>query len=212
MPAHKPASWTYAQEFASESPAVDQARQQAHDLDASAQAVSPALGATLRVLAASIEAAHVVEIGTGTGVSGLWLLEGMAHDGVLTTIDSDPEAQRGAREAYRAAGVPPQRTRAISGAALDVLPRLTSAAYDLVLLDADPAEYPAYVEHAARLLRRSGVLVLTHMLWRDRVADPAARDATTTTLRDLGKDLREDDRFVTTLLPVDDGLLLAVLR
>jgi predicted O-methyltransferase YrrM len=56
------------------------------------------------------------------------------------------------------------------------------------------------------------VLVMDNMLWHDQVADPAARDATTTTLRDLGKSLRDHDELVTALLPVSDGLLVAVKR
>ena len=79
-------------------------------------------------------------------------------------------------------------------------------------LDADKDGYPTYVEHAIRLLRPGGVLAVDNMLWHDQVADPAARDATTTTLRDLGKWLRDHDDLVTALLPVGDGLLVAVRR
>jgi predicted O-methyltransferase YrrM len=154
----------------------------------------------------------VVEIGTGAGTSGLWLLAGMPLDGVLTTIDSAPEHSRSAKAAYAAAGVAHQRTRVITGAALDVLPRMTDGAYDLVFVDADKASYPAYVEHGIRLLRRGGILALDNVLWHDKVADPAARDATTGTLRDLGKSLRDDERLITNLLPVGDGLLVAVKR
>src|SRR6478735_12222367 len=126
------------------------------------------------------------EVGTGAGVSGLWLLGGMPSDGILTTIDVEAEHQRAARKAYAAAGVAPQRTRVITGRALDVMPRLTDGAYDMVVVDGDKAEYPQYVEQAVRLLRSGGVLAIDNMLWHDRVADPAARDAVTTTLRDLG--------------------------
>ena len=66
--------------------------------------------------------------------------------------------------------------------------------------------------NAIRLLRPGGVLAVDNMLWHDQVADPAARDATTTTLRDLGKWLRDHDDLVTALLPVGDGLLVAVRR
>ena len=100
----------------------------------------------------------------------------------------------------------------ITGAALDVLPRMTDGAYDLVFIDADKPNYAAYAEHAIRLLRSGGVLALDNMLWHDKVADPAARDADTTVLRDLGKALRDDERLITTLLPVGDGLLVAVKR
>ena len=82
----------------------------------------------------------------------------------------------------------------------------------MVLIDADKANYPAYVEHGIRLLRRGGVLALDNMLWHDKVADPAARDADTTTLRDLGKALRDNDGLLPALLPVSDGLFLAVKR
>ena len=117
----------------------------------------------------------------------------MPSDGILTTIDVEAEHQRAARKAYAAAGVAPQRTRVITGRALDVLPRLTDGAYDMVVVDGDKGEYAAYVEQALRLLRPGGVLALDNMLWHDRVADPAARDETTTALRDLGKMLRDDD-------------------
>jgi predicted O-methyltransferase YrrM len=136
----------------------------------------------------------------------------MPEDGVLTTIDSSAEHQRAAREAYAEAGYAHQRTRVITGAAADVLPRMTDGAYDLVVVDADKDGYPVYVEHAVRLLRSGGVLVMDNMLWHDQVADPAARDATTSTLRDLGKSLRDHDELVTALLPVSDGLLVAVKR
>ena len=89
---------------------------------------------------------------------------------------------------------------------------MTDGAYDLVVVDADKGEYPAYVEQALRLLRPGGVLALDNMLWHDKVADPAARDETTTALRDLGKMLRDHDGLVPCLLPVGDGLLAAVKR
>src|SRR4029450_6180624 len=69
--------------------------------------VPPAAGAVLRLLATAASATHVVEVGTGTGASGLWLLAGMRPDGVLTTIDIEPEVQRLARQAYAAGGAAP---------------------------------------------------------------------------------------------------------
>jgi predicted O-methyltransferase YrrM len=207
----KPASWSYAEEFVPEPEVIEAARRRGMELGA-ATPVGTGAGATLRFLAAAVQARHVVEVGTGAGTSGLWLLSGMPEDGVLTTIDSSAEHQQGAREAYAAAGYSHQRTRVITGAAADVLPRMTDGAYDLVLVDADKDGYPTYVEHAVRLLRPGGVLAMDNMLWHDQVADPAARDATTTALRDLGKSLRDHDGLVPALLPVSDGLLVAVKR
>ena len=210
MSAQKPASWAYSEEFVAESDVIEQARLRGESLGC--VPVLPGAGAVLRLLAATASAKAVVEIGTGAGVSGLWLMEGMPADGVLTTIDVEAEHQRAAREAYAAAGIAPQRTRVITGRALDVLPRLTDGAYDMVVVDGDKAEYPQYVEHAIRLLRSGGVLVLDNMLWHDKVADPASRDPQTTVLRDLGKKLRDDERLVPALLPVGDGVLAAVKR
>ncbi|EFP56717.1 MULTISPECIES: O-methyltransferase [Dermacoccus] len=210
MTSFKPASWAYAEDFADEPQHIEAARIQGEHLGATP--VTSAAGAALRMLAASTAARTVVEIGTGAGSSGLWLLEGMPADGVLTTIDISMEHQRAARAAYQRAGYPPQRTRIISGSALTVLPRLADAAYDLVLVDGEKDEYPAYVEQALRLVRRGGVIVLDNMLWHDRVADPAVRDETTKRLRALGKELRERDDLLTTLLPVGDGLLVCVKR
>ena len=81
-----------------------------------------------------------------------------------------------ARESFAEAGIPPQRTRLITGHALDVLPRLTDSAYDLVFCDGDKEEYPDYYEAALRLLRPGGVVAIDNTLWHDRVADPAQRD------------------------------------
>lgn len=152
----------------------------------------------------------VVEVGTGCGVSGLWLLRGMAPGGVLTTVDVEPEHQRLARLAFADAGIAGNRTRLISGRALDVLPRLTDGGYDLVFCDAVKTEYADYLDEALRLLHPGGVVVFDNALWHDRVADPAARDADTVAIRELGKAVRADERLIPVLLPLGDGLLAAV--
>lgn len=183
--------------------------------------VAPGAGAGLRFLAATIAARAVVEIGTGTGVSGLWLLAGMAPEGVLTSIDVDPEAQRTARAAFREAGHAPSRLRLINGLGLDVLPRLTDGGYDLVVVDTarsghfvggsigGGADYPRYLDEAVRLLRRGGIVVLVGALGGGAL-DPAADDDASVALREAARQVREDDRLVGLLLPLGDGLLAAV--
>jgi predicted O-methyltransferase YrrM len=173
-------------------------------------AMLPGSRAALTLLTAALGARSVVEVGTGTGVASLSLLRGMLPDGVLTTIDGEVEHQRAAKTAFAEAGIRPTRARAISGRALDVLPRLTDGAYDLVFCDADKREYPGYLEQALRLLRPGGVVVFDNALWHDRVADPTQRDEDTTAVRELGRAVREDERLTTALLPTGDGLLVAV--
>jgi predicted O-methyltransferase YrrM len=171
--------------------------------------VGAGAGAGLRFLAAAIGARAVVEIGTGSGVSGLWLLRGMSPEGVLTSIDMDPEIQRAARGAFIAAGHAPGRLRLINGMGLDVLPRLTDGGYDLVFVDAEPADYPRYLDQAVRLLRVGGMVVLSVVLGHG-AADPDSDAPDAPAVREVARQAREDDRLAPILLPLSDGLLAAV--
>jgi predicted O-methyltransferase YrrM len=203
----KPASWAYAEEFVAEDEALANARSRSSEVGVSP--IGSGGGAALRFLAAVTQARNVVEVGTGTGVSGLWLLRGMRPDGVLTTVDTEAEHQRLAKKTFTEAGVPPQRARLINGSALDVLPRLTDGHYDLVFCDGDKREYPDYLAEALRLLRSGGLVAFDNALWHDRVADPAQRDPETVAIRELGRSVRENDDLVPLLLPMSDGLLVA---
>ncbi|WP_460791998.1 O-methyltransferase [Nocardioides maradonensis] len=200
-------SWTYAESYVTEDEVLAAARARAEEVGV--VSIGSGGGAALRFLAAVLEARAVVEIGTGTGVSGLWLLRGMRPDGVLTTVDVEAEHQRLARETFKEGGIPAQRVRTIAGAALDVLPRLTDGHYDLVFADGDKREYAAYLAEAMRLLRPGGVLAFDNALWHDRVADPSQRDAETVAIRDLVQAVAETEGLVPVLLPVGDGLLVA---
>jgi predicted O-methyltransferase YrrM len=202
-----PASWAYAQEFIPEDDVLLAARARAAEVGA--PPIGPGGGAALRFLASLIDARSVVEVGTGTGVSGVWLLRGMRSDGVLTSVDLEAEHQRLARQTLTEAGIDSRRFRLISGAAMQVLPRLTDGHYDLVFIDGDKSEYADYLAEAVRLLRPGGVVAIDNALWNDKVADAAQRDNDTVTIRELGKSLRDDERWLPLMLPVGDGLLVA---
>jgi predicted O-methyltransferase YrrM len=208
LPAPKPATWSYAEAFVEEDDVLAAARARAEEVGA--VAIGSGGGAALRFLASVIEARAVVEVGTGAGVSGVWLLRGMRSDGVLTTVDIEAEHQRLARETFTEGGVAPQRARTIAGAALDVLPRLTDGHYDLVFCDGDKTEYGAYLKEALRLLRPGGVVAFDNALWHDRVADPSQRDEETVVIRDLGKEIAGHESLVPLLLRVGDGLRVAM--
>jgi predicted O-methyltransferase YrrM len=205
------ASLAYVEEYLTEDEPLLAARANALEVGG-ASPIGPAGGATLRFIAAAISARSVVEIGTGCGTSGIWLLRGMRPDAVLTSVDAEPEHQRLARKAYTEAGFASNRYRLISGKALDVLPRLTDGGYDMVFCDADKQEYPDYLAAALRLLRPGGVVAFDNALWGGRVADPAQDDPDTTAIRNLCEQVRADDRLAPVLLPVGDGLLVAVKR
>jgi len=206
----KPASWAYAEQYVAEDEVLTAARARAADMPA--PPISPGGGAALRFVAAMLDAKNVVEIGTGCGISGLWLMRGMRVDGVLTSVDLEAEHQRAAKIAFTEAGIAAQRARLIPGAALDVLPRLTDGHYDVVFCDGDKQEYPHYLEQARRLLRPGGVVAFDNALWHDQVADASARDADTAAIRETLRLVSEDESLLELLLPVGDGLLLAQKR
>lgn len=206
----KALTWQYVEDYIPENEILRNAREAAIELGASP--VSPGIGQALRAITAMCGARAVLEIGTGAGVSGLWMLDGMPADGVLTSIDHEVEFQREARKAFQAAGVPTQRTRLIAGRALDVLPRMAARGYDLVVIDADVTQSPDYLDHAVRVLRPGGVVIVVHALWHDQVADPARRDADTVVMREIVQFLAKSADFVPALFPVGDGLAVAIKR
>jgi predicted O-methyltransferase YrrM len=203
-------SLAYAESYPVESDVIASARERGAELGC--VPIGPAGGAALRVLAAATQAKAVVEVGTGAGVSGLYLLGGMSADGQLVSIDIESENQQAAKDAFAEAGIAPNRYRLINASAPDVLPRMRDDAYDLVFVDADKSTYTLYYEHAIRMLRTGGVMAFDNSLWHDRVADPSQHDPDTTTLRELVKLVREDDRLVSVLLAAGDGLLVAAKR
>lgn len=201
------ASWEFAEHFAPESPHASAARQAAESFEVAP--LSPGAGALLTLLTRLVGARAVVEIGTGSGASGLALLAGLSGDGVLTSIDTEPEHQQLARAAFNASGVPTRRARLIVGSALSVLPKLTDAAYDVVFADADPLETVEYVAQAARLLRPGGLLVVNHALADGRIADPANEDDDVVIMREVLDAVSGMEEFSGVLVPSGEGLLVA---
>ncbi|SDZ52849.1 O-methyltransferase [Herbiconiux ginsengi] len=200
----KESSWKYADDIVVESPQIIAAR--SHASEVGVESVSPAIGSQLAVVAAATAAKSIVEIGTGLGVSALWMLKG-APDATITSIDTELEHQQVARAALLEAKVPANRIRLITGRAGDVLPRLNENSYDLVLVDADAASVIEYVEHALRLVRRGGTVLVPHALWKDKVADPVQRGDTVGDFRTLITELSASEAVLVALSPAGDGLL-----
>lgn len=202
------ANWAYCEDFIPEDTVLLQARDTADELGC--VPVHPGAGRVLQLVARMVGVRSAVEIGTGAGVSATYLLRGMVPNGVITTIDVEPEHHKAARRTLAVAGFAPERARMITGAALDVLPRLTDGGYDLVLIDARKSEYPQYLEQGLRLLRDGGILAIDNSLWHGRVPDPAQRDEETTAVRETLKAVRNNDLLEPMLLPSGDGLLIAI--
>ena len=202
------ANWAYAEDFVPEDKALLIARDAADHLGC--VPVLPGAGRALQLFAAALGARTAVEIGTGAGVSLLYMLRGMAPDAVVTTIDVEAEHQKAAKATIAAGGFAPESARMITGRALDVLPRLADGAYDMVLIDARKKEYPQYLEQAIRLVRIGGVIAIDNALWHSRVPDPAQRDADTTAVRTTLKAVKENEALEPVLLAAGDGLLIAI--
>ncbi len=173
--------------------------------------VSADTGAFLRLAARMTSAQAAVEVGSGAGYSGIWIARGLAPSGMLTTIEADPEHQRLAKQSYEQAGVA-SRVRAILGRALEVLPRLADASYDLAFIDAVKPEYPEYLEHAMRLVRPGGVILADNVLWSGRVTDPKADDPATEGLRAYARRISEEKRLDSVILTIGDGLGMSLVR
>ncbi len=207
--ANRQTSWAFADAFVAEDEALR--------WPASGPTRQGSLGVAghrraLRLLAATADAKAVAEIGTGTGVSGIYLLLGMRPDGVLTTVDLQPERQQVAKTAFRAAGFAGNRARFIPGRALDVLPRLADGGYDLVFCDGDRLEYLDYLAESLRLLRPGGLVCFEGVFADGRTIDSSAQPAEVQRVRELLRAVRESQDLVASLLPVGDGLLCAVRR
>lgn len=221
----------YAADYVAEDGPLLAARANAADLGGT-EPVRPEVGAALRFIACAVGAKTVVEVGTGCGSSGIWLLRGMRPGGTLTTVDTEPEYQRMARQAFTKAGFAANQSRLILGRALDVLPRLSDGVYDMVFCDADPAGYPDYLTAALRLLRPGGVVAFNDALSESSDADSGSAGSSGRNAGgeyygqfsddpfasepvvelDVASTVRDDERLVPMLLPLGDGLLAAVKR
>ena len=199
----------FTEQFVIESDAIVVARARSAELGI--DPISPATGAQIAVIAAATNPLNMIEIGTGAGVSGLWLFAG-APDATLTTIDIEADHSAEARIAFADGSILPARARLITGRATDVLPRMNERSYDIVLVDADAESMLDYVEHGLRLVRRGGTVLVTHALWHGRVADPVQRDETTSGYRLLLKEIAGSDAVISSLSAVGDGLLQLTKR
>lgn len=194
----------YALEATVEPESIERARARAVELGA--DPISASVGAQIAVITAATAALNIVEIGTGAGVSGLWLLHGSPR-ATLTTIDNEPEHLAAARTAFTEAKIPPARARFITGRAADVLPRMNEASYDIVLVDADAEGVIEYVEHGLRLVRAGGTVLVPRVLAGGAVADPVRRDALTSAYRSLIQETQSSPAVLGALSIVGEGLL-----
>ncbi|MEI8231457.1 MAG: class I SAM-dependent methyltransferase [Actinomycetes bacterium] len=202
----KISSWKYTEDLIQESDVIRRARSRADELGV--EAITPSVGIHLSILARALNAKAIVEVGTGVGVSGLWLLSASSNS-VLATIETESEHQNVAKVAFDQAGISSSRLRLINGRSVEVLTNLADDAYDLVFLDGDRETLEEQVLQSHRLLRSGGVLAISHALWRDRVPDSSISDENTIIYRNLIAKLTNSEGFMSTISPIGDGLIIA---
>jgi predicted O-methyltransferase YrrM len=175
--------------------------------------VDRASGRVLSALAAGRR--RIVEVGTAYGYSTAWLALGQPAGGTIVTIDPDRERTDLARGWWREAGIADERITVVSARALEAFAAAEPALagpFDLAFIDALKPEYGGYLEAVVPRLAPGAIVVADNVLWGGRVADPSNVEPNTTALRAFDTAVLADPRFVSTILPIGDGLLVAGYR
>lgn len=194
-----------------ETPLLARLRAETQALPNARWQVAPEQGQLLALLATLGGARQAIEVGTFTGYSALCLAGALPQDGRLLCCDLPGDYHDIARRYWREAGVQ-ARIELRLGPALDTLATLPDGAFDLIFIDADKANYPAYLEHGLRLLRQGGLLLFDNTLWSGRVLQVEPDSADTRAIQALNLALRDDQRVDLSLLPLGDGLTLCRKR
>jgi predicted O-methyltransferase YrrM len=172
--------------------------------------VGPAVGSLLEVLARSVAARRVLELGSGYGYSAAWWLRGMEPGGEIVLTEGDPARARMGTAFLERLGWR-GRFRYVVGNALDCLAH-RAGPYDVVFCDIDKASYPRVVDSAVALLRPGGLLVTDNVLWSGRVADASIHDSDTIAIREYLRLVREHPSLATAVVPLRDGVSVSVKR
>ncbi|MDA4131280.1 MAG: O-methyltransferase [Thaumarchaeota archaeon] len=176
--------------------------------------VGPLVGNLLAMLAMSCNAKNILEIGTATGYSGIWLAEvAMKNGGRLTTIEADPSRIKLARKSFEDSGLG-NVVEIVKGDAKAEVPRIARAnpgMFDLAFIDVgDKSLYVDLLKDCIQALKVGGFLVADNTLWRGQVANLSAKDVDTKTLREYNKRVYADNRLHPIIVPLRDGVTVAM--
>lgn len=197
----------FSNSFVPETEVIQRAR--SRGVEIGAYDTTSAVGSLLRYLTHLIGANSIVEVGTGAGVSGLWIFQTLSQKGLLTSIDDEVENAKLAKQAFDEAGISASRYRLITGNSREVVGKLADSLYDIFVLRSN-TDLLENVENAYRSLRPGGILVIDRALLAGKVADPTQRDPETIAYKEVIKMIKESsDHWLPMLLPVGDGVLVA---
>ena len=206
---------TYLREVSLREPGIlRRLREETAGLPEAQMQIAPEQGQFLNLLVGLLGAKRIIEVGTFTGYSALWMAQALPEDGRLVACDVSEEWTDIARRYWAEAGVT-ERIDLRLAPALETLEALLEEErghYDLAFIDADKANYEAYYEACLKLLDSTGLVVIDNTLWSGRVIDPEADDEDTVAIRQFNDKLHADERVDLSLLPLADGLTLARKR
>ncbi|HUP23238.1 MAG TPA: class I SAM-dependent methyltransferase [Thermoanaerobaculia bacterium] len=177
--------------------------------------ISPEQGQLMGLLVRLIGARRVLEVGTFTGYSALSMALALPEAGKVLTCDVSREWTDIARRYWEEAGVSARidlRLRPALETLEELIAQGEEETFDLAFIDADKPSYGGYYERALRLLRPGGLVLVDNVLWSGKVADPNERDADTEAIRAFNAALSGDPRIVLALVPIGDGLAMALKR
>ncbi len=168
-------------------------------------------GNLLKLLSYLVKPKNVLEIGTFTAYASLCLADGLADGGTVHTIEKDPLLEEFIRNTIKKFGYE-ERIRLYIGSALEVIDSIETD-FDMIFIDADKANYPAYLDKCVGRLRKGGLLVADNILWYGKVVLPVKEsDKETKAIMRFNETISRDERFLSLILPLRDGLMVAMKR
>lgn len=177
--------------------------------------IAPEQGQFMAWLVQLLQARKTLEVGVFTGYSALAVALALPPDGRVVACDVSEEYTAIARTYWAKAGVADKIDLHL-GPAVETLDQLLAAGaantFDFAFIDADKSNYDTYYEQALQLVRPGGVMAIDNVLWSGRVADPTVQDQRTQAIRALNQKVHQDDRVILSLLPLADGLTLALKK
>lgn len=169
-------------------------------------------GRLLKMLVKICDAKRILELGTFSGYATACLAEGAGPEGKVISIERHEELTPFINRTLRDTGME-ERVEVLFGDALQLMREMPSGGFDMMFIDADKKEYPAYYQEARRLVRRGGMILADNTLWYGHVIDPSyGSDPSTSAIREFNRMAASDEGVETVLLPLRDGLTLIRVR
>jgi caffeoyl-CoA O-methyltransferase len=172
--------------------------------------VGPAVARVLQQLALMINAKTVFELGSAIGYSTIWWAQAVGEKGRVIYTDGDPKNAERARGYFDRAGVS-KRITLHTGDALEFLSEQKQQ-YDIIFNDVDKEDYPRVLRLVSPRLRKGGLFITDNVLWSGRVAEKNPRELQTKAILEFNRALYNSEDFYTTILPIRDGLAVALKK